>query len=180
VFVYYDSRRTSLPTWLQTGWTALGAPENITISPGVVMNAFQMNPAPAAGVVTLPGNQNGGPTGALRNYFVIISAPAPVFERGPLSEREFVHDRDADGDGLHDEYEAVSTLDPWTTNTGGGATPDEDKTVVGTTTRFQDQAVFEYVPPSLVGGGGGGGGCGLGGLEFLLPLALLRLARRRS
>ncbi len=178
VYVFLDNRKTSDPTWL-TGWTA-DAPRNLSVAPGQTMLAYKRTFA-AGSVVTLGGNQQGGATGALRNFFAIIDLAAGAnYEEGPLSKFEWVHDRDADGDGLHDEYEAVSTLDPWKPNTGGGGTPDEDKIAAGTTTRFQDQIAFEYVPPALGGGGGGSGGCGLGGLEFLIPLALLRLRRRRS
>jgi len=180
VYVFIDNRKTSNPTWLDGTWTA-DAPRNVIVSPGQTMLAFKKNFA--AGAVTLGGNLQGGVNGALRNYFAIVDLVAGTnYEEGPISKNEFVHDKDQDGDGLHDEYEAVSTLNPWVVNTGGAGTiPDEDKISTGTTTRFQDQIVVEYVPPP-VGGGGGGGGCGLGGLEFLIPLMAIRLfrARRRS
>jgi hypothetical protein len=180
VYVYYDSRATSLPTWLSAGWT----PDvNLTITPGLVMNGFKMTPQPPAGVVTLGGNQQGGPTGALRNYFVIIDAPLPVFEEGPLSQGEWAHVGDGDGDGLHDEFEALyvptnALISPWNINSIVAGVSDEDQLNAGGATLFDAQVAFEAVPPA--GGGGGGGGCGLGGLEFLIPMLGLRLLRRRS
>jgi mono/diheme cytochrome c family protein len=175
VYVFYDSRAgATLPTWLQTGWTR-SAPDDITISPGLLMNAYKQSFP--AGSVVLGGNQQ-STTPALRNYFVIVNQTAGgvVFEEGPISQTEWVHDRDADGDGLHDDFEAVNSMNPWKVNGQAVGAADEDF-VIGSTTAFQTQAAAEAVPAS--GGGGGGGGCGLGGLEFLLPMVAMRLWRRR-
>jgi hypothetical protein len=177
VYVYYDSRAgANRPAWLDSNWVASPG-SNITISPGVTMNAFLQNFP--AGTVTLGGNLNGGATGALRNYFVIINQAAAVSEEGPLSRLEWVHDRDADGDGLRDEYEALSLLSPWVVSTGApGTVSDEDKILAGGETTFSVQAASEAAP--LAGGGRGGGGCGLIGLEPLaFAAALVALARYR-
>jgi YVTN family beta-propeller protein len=171
VYIYYDSRATTLPPWL-AGWPA-SAGDNLTISPGLLMKAYKKTIA--AGTLTLGGNLQGGPNGALRNYFAIINQTGAVFEEGPISALEWVHDRDADGDGLHDDYEAVKGSSPWVPNSVTAGLADEDQIVSGTTTAFQDQIAFETPPPTPSGGGGGGGGgCGFLGLEFLLPLALGR------
>jgi YVTN family beta-propeller protein len=174
-YVYYDSRATKQPTWLDGTWTPSPA-DNITLSPGLLMKAFKKTFA--AGTVTLGGNQQGGPTGALRNYFVIINQAGSVFEEGPISQLEWVHDHDADGDGLHDEYEAVKGSNPWVANSVSAGLADEDQIVSGTTTAFQDQIAFE-TPPAPPSGGGGGGGCGFLSLEFLLPLVFLRRLRNK-
>jgi DNA-binding beta-propeller fold protein YncE/mono/diheme cytochrome c family protein len=182
VYVFYDSRRTSLPTFLN-GLSPIGG-QNMTISPGLVMNCFQLtNVPPAGGVVTLGGNQQGGPTGALRNYIVVVVDAGALFSEGPISRGEWVHDQDADGDGLRDEFEAtnaatVANLSPWDFDSATAALADEDH-LDGTGT----QTLFKAQPPlstgGFAGGGGGGGGCGLGGFEFLFPMLALRLMRRR-
>ena len=180
VYVFYDNRATSTPSWLDATWAASAA-QNVTITPGQQMNAWKKSFTSGFPVtVTLGGNLQGGATGALRNYFAIVVQAGAVYEEGPLSQTEWVHDQDADGDGLRDEYEAVSSLSPWVVNTGGvGSIPDEDKLTPAGTTRFDDQTAFDApAPPS--GGGGGGGGCGFMGLEPFLLLALVALATRRT
>jgi hypothetical protein len=178
VYVFFDSRATSLPTWLTASWTPSPA-ENLTISPGVTMNAHVR--VGATGTVTLGGN---GGVGALRNYFVIINqtSPLPVFEEGPISQGEWAHVRDADGDGLEDEFEAITipainTISPFDFDSISAGTADEDRPNGAGVTLFTAQIAF--LTPVVAGGGGSSGGCGLGGLEFLLPLLALRLMRRR-
>lgn len=181
VYVFYDSRAAgTLPTWLASGWTRSGS-DDITISPGLVMNAYKQSFP--AGSVVLGGNQESA-TPALRNYFVIINQTAgtTVFDEGPISQTEWVHDQDADGDGLVDEYEALKGSSPWVANSRSVGASDEDFTV-GSGTAFQDQIAFlaasSPAAPSGSSGGGGGGGCGLGGFDVLLPLLAIRLWRRR-
>jgi DNA-binding beta-propeller fold protein YncE len=177
VCVCYDGRGGVVrPDWLNNGFGLSG--ETVTISSiATPMNVRELTGVTAT-TLTFGGNLATGATGALRNYFVILkkTGGSEVWEEGPLNKKEWVHDQDADGDGLLDEYEAVNLLSPWVVNTGGGATVDEDKFFVGSTTQFMNQGV----PGGSGGGGGGGGGCGLAGFEFLLPLALFRLARRRK
>jgi DNA-binding beta-propeller fold protein YncE len=180
VHVFYDNRAgANRPTWLDASWAPSGF--TATVSPGQVMTGYIKTFSTGLPVtVTLGGNLQGGPTGALRNYFVMIDqGVSAVYEEGPLSRTEWVHDRDADGDGLHDEYEAVSALSPWVVNSGGAGTiPDEDKPTGGGTTRFADQAAFEFVAAAPAGGGGGG--CGFTGLEPFALAALAALLRRRA
>src|SRR5262249_20913808 len=133
----------------------------------------------AAGSVTLGGAQNGGTTGALRNWFAVLKPTVKTFEEGPMSQTEFVHDRDADGDGLHDAFEAADALNPWVSNSAVATLPDEDKTI-NSISAFQAQVIAETPAPSGGGGGGGGGGCGLMGFEYILPLLAVRLRRRRD
>lgn len=178
LYVFYDSRATKRPTWLDATWTATPPADNVTITPGLVMNAFKKTFP--AGTVTLGGNLQGGPTGALRNYFVVINQTGSVFAEGPISQTEWVHDQDADGDGLHDEYEAAKGSSPWVANSRAAGTSDEDYLIPGTTTTaFQDQIAFETPVSSGGGGGGGGGGCGFMGLEWLVPLWIARRLRHR-
>ena len=184
VYVFIDSRAgATRPAWLDANWVASAA-QNLFLSHKTpVANELSMTAysqafaGPFPVTVTLGGNLNGGSTGALRNFFAIIDQAGAVFEEGPLSRSEFVHDRDQDGDGLHDEYEAVSLLSPWVANTGGvGTIPDEDKTTLSGATRFADQAAFEAVPPV---GKGSSGGCGFTGVEPFVLLGLAALLRRR-
>jgi DNA-binding beta-propeller fold protein YncE len=184
VYVFIDSRAgANKPAWMDASWTASAAQDlflahNAALANDLSMIAYKRTlTGPYPQTVTLGGNAHGGATGALRNWFAVIDQAAAVFEEGPISRFEFVHDRDQDGDGLHDEYEAVSLLDPWVTNSGAGAIPDEDKLTAGGATRFADQEAFEAVSPS--GGGGGGGGCGFLGLEPFALVGLAALLRRR-
>ncbi len=168
--MFIDSRAgANKPAWMDATWV-----------PSAAQNLFLAHSSPDANgpqMVGLGGNLNGGATGALRNYFAIIDQPAAVFEEGPISRFEFVHDRDQDGDGLHDEYEVVSGLSPWLPNNGGGAIPDEDKLTVAGATRFDDQKAFEA--PAFVDFSSNSGGCGFTGLEPFALVALAGLLRRR-
>ncbi|HVE39870.1 MAG TPA: PKD domain-containing protein [Planctomycetota bacterium] len=185
VYVFLDLRAgANKPAWMDASWVASPAQDLFIGHATPLVNdlkmlaykkTFAIGPFPLT--LTLGGNLNGGATGALRNWFAIIDQAAAVFEEGPISRFEFVHDRDQDGDGLHDEYEAVSLLNPWVPNSAASTIPDEDKTTPGGATRFADQAAFETVPPPV--GSGGSGGCGFTGLEPLALLALAAFWRRR-
>lgn len=190
VYVFLDSRAgANKPAWLDGSWTASPAqnlflshttPAANELSMIAWRKTFATPPFPQT--VTLGGNANGGATGALRNFFVIIHQAGAVFEEGPISQFEFVHDRDADGDGLVDEYEAVSSLSPWDVKTSGlGAIPDEDLLAPSGATRFVDQGPLPQPGQAPVTGTGGGssGGCGATGLEPLLVLALAAFRRSR-
>ncbi len=179
LYVYFDSRATSLPTWLQ-GYTAVPT-DTIRITPGTSATGLPMLAYVRTGVtgaVTLGGSQQGNSTGALRNWFAIIKPASMVFEEGPISQGEWAHDQDQDGDGLRDEVELSLNLNPWVANGASAVLPDEDQLVSGgTRTAFQAQAAMDAVVPA--GGGGGGGGCGLMGFEYVLPLLAVRLLGRR-
>ncbi len=187
VYIFFDSRAATLPTWVGAGgWTALPS-HDLTITPGLVMNAYRRQNV--TGTVTLGGNAAAGAAGALRNYFVIIhqTAGPVVFEEGPIAQREWVHQQDGDGDGLRDDFEAVSSatvanLSPWKVDSNTGTVSDEDLPSGGSTLFAAQPPPITMTPPGggfAGGGGGGGGGCGLGGLEFLLPLLAARLITRR-
>jgi mono/diheme cytochrome c family protein len=179
VFVCYDGRQTSLPSWL-SGWNPSGETITVTHMPsGVTVLEHDVL---APGTLTLGGNRATGAAGALRNYFVLIRemGSPPTFEEGPLSQNEWVHDHDADGDGLLDEFEAVTAanvpgLSPWVADSAVTGESDEDQ-VVGSRTLF---VLLQTFGKGGGGGGSGGGSCGLSGFEFLLPLVAFRLLRRR-
>ncbi len=177
VYIAYDARATTVPDWLSTGWAPYPFTETFVGQSGVTLNYWRSNTV-LSGQVTLGGNLASGASGALRNYIVIIGQSPSSAVEGPLSKDEWAHDRDADGDGLRDQFEVLQQLSPWIMNTGVSPIPDEDKTLPSGETVFASQAASEA--PAPAGSGGGGGGCGLIGLE---PLALLAafaaLARRR-
>jgi len=179
VYIAYDSRAASLPNWLIAGWVSIPFSEVFSGQSNVTHLNYYRSNTTLSGQVTLGGNQAAGASGALRNYMVVLGLVAPAAAEGPLSATEWAHDKDADGDGLHDEYEAVKLSSPWTIDTGSlGTIPDEDRLAVSGKTAFEDQIDFEAVapaPPSS--GGGGGGGCGFLGVEPLLLLSLAGLAR---
>jgi hypothetical protein len=179
VYVLYDNRATSFPNWLSADWTDISLPQSIFGQSSAFMNFYQRH-LPTGGTITLGGNLASGAVGALRNYFVIVGQGGAVVGEGPLNKDEWAHDRDADGDGLRDEYEAVTLTSPWKVDTGAsGNIPDEDKLVLSGKTAFEDQVAFETPPPAAGGSGGGGGGCGFLGLEPVALLGLAALLRRQ-
>lgn len=183
VYVFYDSRATTLPAWLASFNEAFApaVSHDVRISPGNAATGLLMTAHKRtfpAGTIVLGGNREGGAAGALRNWFAILKPVTKIYSEGPLSQLEWVHDKDADGDGLKDDYEAVSLLSPWVANFDTPLLPDEDKIISGTTTAFDEQTAQEATAP-VGDDGGSSGGCGLSGLECLLPLLLAGLARRR-
>jgi hypothetical protein len=78
VYVALDKRATKLPTWLASGWTAVS---NQTVSTSDTaagpMKLYKKVVAADTDLV-LGGNQQGGPTGALSNYFVIVMPPVEI------------------------------------------------------------------------------------------------------
>ena len=189
IYIAYDARGT-LPDWISATYVQHGSPqftENFTGQTGVTMKYWK-SPVLPAGQVWLGGNLAPGASGALRNYTAIIISgglfPVPTdFNEGPINKDEWAHDQDADGDGVRDEFEVLSGLNPWVADTGGaGVIPDEDKLASAGVTFFQAQpayVAFAAGGGATGGGGGGGGGCGLMGLEYVLPLLAVRLRRRR-
>jgi hypothetical protein len=67
VYVAYDSRASSLPTWMQS-FTSTGSSVGTT---DVTLNLYEKDFS--AGQVVLGGNHNGGDTGANSNYFVYVA-----------------------------------------------------------------------------------------------------------
>src|SRR5579862_1990449 len=71
VYIAYDSRATTLPDWLSTGWTRyLTFTETFVGQSGVTMSYYQSN-TNLGGQIILGGNMAPGASGALRNYIVI-------------------------------------------------------------------------------------------------------------
>lgn len=179
VYVCYDPRAGSAPDWFMNNFAASAETVAIANVPGNLM--VRQLAGVTATTLTFGGNLATGAAGALRNYIVLLqkTGGTEFWEEGPLNKAEWVHDQDADGDGLLDEFEAVTAsvltgLSPWNDDSVTLNTADEDKTI-GPDTLF----VLQGGGSGGGGGGGGGGGCGLSGLEFLLPLALVRIVRRR-
>jgi hypothetical protein len=73
VYVAYDKRATTLPTWLKTGWTAMpqGVYLQTTDLAAGAMKTFK-KVVTAGSDLVLGGNQQGGPTGGFANYFVVV------------------------------------------------------------------------------------------------------------
>jgi hypothetical protein len=177
VYVAYDNRGT-LPNWITADYVRHFTFTEKFVGQSAVTMDYYRRDIPAGGQVTLGGNLAPGASGALRNYTVIIT-PTP-FNEGPINANEWAHEQDADGDGLRDEFEVLSLLSPWLTDTTSANIPDEDKLAAGGGTFFAIQPALSVGGGSIGGGGGGGGGgCGLLGLEYLLPVLALRLRRRR-
>jgi hypothetical protein len=78
VYVAYDRRATALPTWLKSGWTAVSG-ENLTTTDAAAgpMKLYK-RVVSAFDTLTLGGNQQGGPTGALSSYFVIVKPAVEI------------------------------------------------------------------------------------------------------
>jgi DNA-binding beta-propeller fold protein YncE len=184
VYVFYDNRAASLPNWL-SAFPINPANQTVLGLNGVVYG-FHGQSLPSGGTVTLGGNMATGAAGALKNYFVGVYQPAnPVVQEGPLNLNEWAHDRDSDGDGLQDEFEAVGGSSPWKVVTNPvGTIPDEDVITASGKTAFEDQVVAlaaaaAAAPAPASGGGGGGGGCGFIGLEPFAVVCLASLLRKR-
>ncbi|MDX1907802.1 MAG: PKD domain-containing protein [Bacteroidia bacterium] len=79
VYLAYDSRATTVPSWLST-WTATGQQVGITDAP---MNLYSKSYP--AGSFILPGNKNGGGNGLI-NYFVLAQPAAGARSAGPQAE----------------------------------------------------------------------------------------------
>jgi len=179
VYVVYDNRATSLPDWVTADYPMIPVATQTFVGQSGVTFSFHGRSLAAGDSVTLGGNLATGAAGALRNYFVMVFQTAPVIAEGPLNKNEWAHDRDGDGDGLRDEFEAMSTLSPFTTDTpAAGTVPDEDTLGPSGKTFFEEQVVAETPAPAPADDGGGGG-CGLIGAEPFLIAALAAMARRR-
>ena len=107
---------------------------------------------------------------------------AEVYEEGPIPPDCWQHEGDTDGDGLRDDFEPDYALDPAKPDTDGDGTMDEG--VIGPDGRTLWE-VQEGVDLGAAGDGGasgddgGGSRCGSIGLDLMLPLGLLWIARRR-
>jgi hypothetical protein len=181
VFVAYDKRATSSPTWLQSGWTLTSDALSTSDAGASPLRIYKKSVT--SGQHTLGGNHHGGNTGAGSNYFVIVRPSSsteasfgPAIPAGPLPEDVWEHPGDADGDGLYDAFEAAHFTDPALPDTDGDGDPDENELDGLGRTLWDAQAAGATAPAG--DGDGSGGGCGATGGEAAL-LVLLRLRRRR-
>jgi hypothetical protein len=78
VYVAYDKRATGLPTWLKTGWTP-AAGENLSTTDAAAgpMKIYK-KVVSAEDELIIGGNQQGGPTGALANCFLIVKPAVEI------------------------------------------------------------------------------------------------------
>ncbi len=192
VYVCYDKRGT-LPSWLNDGtWTLTS--ESISSTDGAASPLRVYAKTVPAGTLTLGGNHAGGDTGARANYFVVIQPAVPaarVFVEGPIPPDAWKHEADldgdgtaeaadGDGDGLWNAFEPGQGVDPGAVDTDGDGVPDEGVLAPDGRTLWEVQEGIPAGGAVPAGDGGGGHRCGGLGLEFLLPLGLLRLLRRRK
>jgi hypothetical protein len=71
VYVCYDKRVKTLPSWLKTGWTLTTESFGTTDSPASPMKVYKKTVA-AGAQLTLGGNLGGGASGAQSNYLVVV------------------------------------------------------------------------------------------------------------
>ncbi len=182
VYVCYDKRATSLPSWLNDGtWTHTSEGVTVTDSAASPMRVYSKSVG--AGQMTLGGNKAGGGTGAQSNYFVVVrpSVAAELWKAvlpdGMLDPGVWMHEGDSDGDGLRDEFEEAHGLDPRLVDTDGDGEVDETETAPDGLTFWEAQLGQE---PSPEGGDGGDRGCGAVGLEALCLLLLASVWNRTA
>jgi hypothetical protein len=85
VYIAYDSRATTVPDWLSTGWAPyLPFTETFAGQSGVILNYWRSKTS-LSGQVTLGGNLASGASGALRNYIIIIGQAPSAAAEGPLN-----------------------------------------------------------------------------------------------
>jgi Zn-dependent metalloprotease len=71
VYVCYDKRGTTLPSWLKTGWTLTTESFGTTDHPAAPMKVYKKT-VTAGTQLTLGGNLTGGAKGAESNYLVVV------------------------------------------------------------------------------------------------------------
>jgi Zn-dependent metalloprotease len=71
VYVAYDNRAGSRPTWLNTDWAATGESLSTTDHPASPLKVY-MKTVAAGTRLTLGGNLQGGDTGARSNYLLVV------------------------------------------------------------------------------------------------------------
>jgi len=176
LYVAYDKRATTSPTWLQSGWTLTSDAVATSDSGASPLRVYRK--AVSAGSVTLGGNHQGGATGAHSSYFVIVQPATAVaaWFTPSLPEDAWDHAGDADGDGLLDTFEAANFTDPALADTDGDGDPDEAE-LDGLGRTLWDVQEASVSPSGTSGDGDGSGGCGATGLEAVVVFALLALRR---
>jgi hypothetical protein len=78
VYVALDQRAAKLPTWLATGWIAAPTQAITTSEAAAGPMKIYKKIVPAKSALVLGGNQQGGPTGAQSNYFVVVMPPVEI------------------------------------------------------------------------------------------------------
>lgn len=175
VYVGYDKRATTLPSWLSDGtWPAVGETLAVTDAGASPMRVYARSIP--AGPLTLGGN---GGAGALTHYVVVVkAASSPAASFAAATPDTWTHEGDADGDGLSDAFEIAQPTDPMSADTDGDGLPDEAELGADGKTLWEAQEAGST--PVVPTGGPGGGACGATGLELLLLLAWRRLSATRG
>jgi hypothetical protein len=171
VYVGFDTRAATVPSWLGS-WRIV--PETLAVTDSGASPMRVYSRSVPAGSLTLGGNMASSGSGGIAHYVVIVKpSTATSAKAEELEEGTWVHENDADGDGLDDGFEAVQGTDPAKADTDGDGLPDESELSAGGIALWDLQASVGPSPD----GGSGGGGCGLMGVEIL---ALAWLRRRRG
>jgi hypothetical protein len=116
VYVAYDKRGTTRPTWLDGSWIVTA--ESLSTTDGAASPLVVYRKTVSAGDLMLGGNHAGGDTGARANYVVIVqptgaakalaaSDPmaafaAAAFVEGPMPADAWIHELDHGADGVMD------------------------------------------------------------------------------
>jgi hypothetical protein len=78
VYVAYDKRATSLPTWLRNGWTNVANESVSTTDAGAGPMKIYKKVVSAYHDLVLGGNHQGGPNGAGSNYFIVVKPAVEI------------------------------------------------------------------------------------------------------
>jgi hypothetical protein len=178
VYVPYDKRATTAPSWLGT-WTVTTLSFAVSDAGASPMRVYSKS-FPAGNVV-LGGNLAGGGAGAGSNYVVLVKPAAssavaleekPALAAASLDPDAWEHAGDADGDGLLDDFEAAHGTSPTDPDTDGDGVPDEAELAPDGRSLWEVQEAGDPGP-------GPASACGATGAEVLLLFAMLALRRRR-
>lgn len=158
VYVCYDERQTSLPTWLNDeSWEFLDDQE-------VIITGYQGNDERyevykkdfSSGQFTLGGNHQGGDTGAQSNYFVIVQPISdneqPVVDAGDT--QAIVWDSNPGAENMVELAGSVTDDDPcglgqltilWSQLNGPNTVEFNDVTDPCTTVRLPEPGIYELL-----------------------------------
>jgi CubicO group peptidase (beta-lactamase class C family) len=181
VYVAYDRRGTTAPSWLRDGtWTVTTLSFAVSDAGASPMRVYSKSVS--GGSLVLGGNLAGGAVGAGSNYVVLVKA-ASSGTLGLLAVAQDVadpglweHPGDTDGDGLSDEFEVAHGTSPSDADSDGDGMPDESELGPDGRTLWEVQeAESSGGPPA-----GDSSACGATGAELILVLLPLARRRRRS